>query len=358
MDDIIHVTKICSGRYFDLGLTTTGKVIVIGHLSLSPNYYGYEELVSSLALVDNIVDLAISWEHIFLVKSNGSVMTFFEYLPEDQWRYGELVFKTIPEITDVVAVYASPCRVFFLTRDHKILGWGIKGNNLHGSKYGLQLGWRYPNGKIKTLRCLKRVAEISCSYNHVLALLNNNRVMVWGNNDYGKLGLGDDRNRKCPKLLKIKNVKSIACNSVSSIFLCCDGKLFYSGYSRFYEQKYIPTLIENIVPMISCHVTEKYLLAISENKSLYCLGQCFELNIATNSMIKVCGYEDIEYVHCGDRLFIAHPCSTIMIDPEFSYSCELILDTVVLHKIPKTYLLNNVYYHKFGILMKNSNSTI
>ena len=75
-------------------------------------------------------------------------------------------------------------------------------------------------------------------------------------------------------------------------------------------------------------------------------------------MVKIAGYDNIEYVHCGDRLIIADLCSTIIIDSEFSHSCELIVDTVLLNKIPKTYLLNNVYYHKFGILTKNSNSTI
>ena len=56
------------------------------------------------------------------------------------------------------------------------------------------------------------IREIVCGGYHTIILTENNDVLVFGNNDYGQLGLGHNDNQNKPVLLmNDKQIRQIAC---------------------------------------------------------------------------------------------------------------------------------------------------
>ncbi|KAJ3380224.1 hypothetical protein HDU92_006130 [Lobulomyces angularis] len=73
---------------------------------------------------------------------------------------------------------------------------------------------------------------ISCGKFHSLALSFHGKVYAWGKNNFGQLGLGDEKARDVPTLisaLKNKVVHSISCGSFHSAICTVDHKVFVFG---------------------------------------------------------------------------------------------------------------------------------
>ena len=126
---------------------------------------------------------------------------------------------------------------FVLTKNENIYVWG---NNNYG-----QLGIGDNNNRnIPTLLNLpnnEKPLSISCGYNHTICLTKNENIYVWGNNDYGQLGIGDNNNRNIPTLLNLPNNEkplSISCGYYHTICITKNENIYVWGYNDIWSIRY------------------------------------------------------------------------------------------------------------------------
>jgi len=76
----------------------------------------------------------------------------------------------------------------------------------------------------------KDIKMISCGYQHSMIYCNNGDLFVFGDNEDGQLGLGDEEDRNVPTLLlNNKDIKMISCGGYHSMIYYNNGDLFVFG---------------------------------------------------------------------------------------------------------------------------------
>ena len=98
---------------------------------------------------------------------------------------------------------------------NELYSWGYNG-------YG-QLGLGHNDNQLlpQKLRLSVLIESISCGANHTIALINNDKVLyVWGNNAFGQLGLGDENSVNSPhKLVLCESIISVTCGELHTVAL-------------------------------------------------------------------------------------------------------------------------------------------
>ena len=62
--------------------------------------------------------------------------------------------------------------------------------------------------------------SIFCGIYHTICITKNENIYIWGNNEYGQLGIGDNNNCNIPTLLNLPNNEkplSISCGYYHTI---------------------------------------------------------------------------------------------------------------------------------------------
>lgn len=79
------------------------------------------------------------------------------------------------------------------------------------------------------------VVQIACGYYFFLALTEDGKVYLMGNNDYGQLGIGTNKPQPTPIYLKSLQgipVQQISCGAYHSIVLTVSGSVFSFGKNK------------------------------------------------------------------------------------------------------------------------------
>ena len=76
---------------------------------------------------------------------------------------------------------------------------------------------------------------IVCGNRHNIILTENNELYVCGYNDYGQLGLGDNKNRNTHTKLEhnFGIIKNIYCGGFHNIILNENNEIFVCGYNHY-----------------------------------------------------------------------------------------------------------------------------
>ncbi|KJP90242.1 hypothetical protein AK88_00090 [Plasmodium fragile] len=143
-----------------------------------------------------------------------------EFLIEKKQKFSLINIKNSSHIKDI---YSGPNNLIIIYEndDFEIVGL----NN-----YG-QLGLGDKTNRIKLtmnpILSKQKVRKVSCGYEHIIALMCNHNVFVWGNNNCGQLGIGNNTHEiSMPLLIYFQEkVIDIACGKNHSLFLteCEDG---------------------------------------------------------------------------------------------------------------------------------------
>lgn len=120
-------------------------------------------------------------------------------------------------------------------------------------------GTHYPKEIVMVIMTIiPRKIRISCGAFHN-NIVHNDKIYMWGCNEYGQLGLGRDcKNKKTPtKITLHKNIKSIVCGGKFTIAVVSNSKeLYYWGRGNLEDEIYSPTkLILNVdsnIKSINC----------------------------------------------------------------------------------------------------------
>jgi alpha-tubulin suppressor-like RCC1 family protein len=77
----------------------------------------------------------------------------------------------------------------------------------------------------------EKVKTISCGLWHALALTESGSVYSWGFNDWGQLGVGDNKYREIPTLVILNDIiiEKISCGQEYSLLLSRDGDIYAFG---------------------------------------------------------------------------------------------------------------------------------
>jgi alpha-tubulin suppressor-like RCC1 family protein len=131
----------------------------------------------------------------------------------------------------------------------------------------------------------KKIIGFANGFHHVIAITNENKVYIWGFNNYGQLGDGTYDDCFVPQLLnelKDENITNVCCGHRHSLALTSNGKVYAWGSNQFgqignecdNECQLTPIKIEELdeefIVGISCGLYHS--LALTENGRVYGWG--------------------------------------------------------------------------------------
>lgn len=239
------IKSIAAGHEDTLILDGNGKIWATGYnwhggigvsSSSQPNLF--EPITISGFQPTEFVSISTGNEHSIAADSNGNLWVTGNnvcgQLSSDvamQNSFKPVIIGLVP--SKITSVAAGACHSLALDSDGKI--W-TAGNNIDGQlgvdNSGFQKSFRpVILGSISSAK----IVSIVTSSGHSLALDDNNKLWVTGNNFGGQLGLGDKENRFSFEPVTIAGfapnvtIKSIAAGVQHSLVLTSDGKLWVAG---------------------------------------------------------------------------------------------------------------------------------
>lgn len=167
------------------------------------------------------------------------------------------VLKGLPRVRAVACARKSAVA---LLADGTLRAWGSNHQGVLGLGSADMRVFEVPTA----IPGLSRVKAVACGEDHVMALLDDGRVMAWGDGQHGQLGLGDDRSLSEPTLIPgLNQVRALSCGSGHTVALLQDGTakawgLNANGQLGVGDKKNrdVPTVVPNIpgggVKAIAC----------------------------------------------------------------------------------------------------------
>jgi alpha-tubulin suppressor-like RCC1 family protein len=182
---------------------------------------------SSPATAKSIV--AAGYDHTIIIKSDSTLAGWgdntFGELSNGTFK-NKTVAYNISGINKVVAVSAGKGRTMALRNDGSVLFWG---DTTHKSLV-------IPNQKISTVSGLKNIKEIASGYEYSLALDKSGYVYASGKNNFGQLGMDIKFNIYKPQFIKISRLKDVAYISAGyyhAAIIKKDGKVMTFGSDTY-----------------------------------------------------------------------------------------------------------------------------
>jgi len=165
-----------------------------------------------------------------LVLLNDGTVKAFGMNSNGELGLDNTIDKNIPTLStlsNVKQIVGSNCFSLALLNDGTVMGFGWNANGELGLG-NVDTPYMSPT----LIPSLTNVKQIACGNSHSLVLLNDGTVMVFGNNTYGQLGLGNTANSTSPTLIpNLTNVKQIACGVFHSLVLLNDGTVKAFGFN-------------------------------------------------------------------------------------------------------------------------------
>jgi alpha-tubulin suppressor-like RCC1 family protein len=128
----------------------------------------------------------------------------------------------------------------------------------------------------------EKVIQISCGSCHSMALTESGRVLSWGLNQFGQLGLNNtDRYVNKPSNVLLSNaisIKKISCGAEHSLLLSRNGNIYWFGNNGIEIEMTPKKLIinKNKFIDIASHYNHYISIALSVNGIYYIWGNCGE----------------------------------------------------------------------------------
>lgn len=289
-----NVKDISAGGFHSLVLLNDGTVMAFGNNWSGELGLGDTDSRNTPTLIpnlNNVKSISTTSSHTLALLDNGTVMAFGGNR-DGQLGLGDNIDRLtptlIPDLNDVKEVVSSTGGYYslILLNNGKVMSFG---DNSHE-----QLGLGDTNNRnIPTLiPNLNNVKQISAGYYQSLALLNNGTVMSFGDNYEGNLGLGENDNKFIPTLIpNLNNVEKISVGYNHSFVLLNNGTVKSFGNNGYGKtgilgagNVYSATLIPNITNVKDIVVGENNSLLILNNGNLMIWGDNYsgQLGLGTN----------------------------------------------------------------------------
>ncbi|XP_021936482.1 probable E3 ubiquitin-protein ligase HERC4 isoform X2 [Zootermopsis nevadensis] len=238
-----NIKEVACGSYHTVIVTCDGEVYTCG--SNDYGQLGHEKPCKKPEKVDSlsmylITRASCGSSHTVAVNEWGQVFSWGSDVhgqlgtglgENNDMQLNPKMIKTLAT-SHVIQITCGYDHSLALTKDGALYAWG-------SNSYG-QLGFGNQNGHqkpavISSLTGIP-IAFIACGGNHSFAVSISGAVYGWGKNCFGQLGLSDDTDRLFPsqlKTLRSIKVKYVACGEDFSVFLTKDGGVFTCGAGMY-----------------------------------------------------------------------------------------------------------------------------
>lgn len=186
--------------------------------------------LSSYIDCESVVRIVSSQYQSFLIKNDGSIYSCGSNDNYELGRSGRRgVFQRIDSVErfHIIDVAIGSGFIIMTTKDGKIINWGV--NDLGQ----LGVGDRENKDRPRINHAVtESILQISSGLQHVLALTSSGNVLTWGGNKRGMLGNGQLTSSCVPLLVKQlqhRPVISVTCGEFHSIALTISGNVYVWG---------------------------------------------------------------------------------------------------------------------------------
>jgi alpha-tubulin suppressor-like RCC1 family protein len=236
------VTAVSAGRFHCLALTSAGHVLawgenLRGELGDGTRVDSSVPVRVKLPRRVKVVAISAGFGHSLAVTASGHV---FAWGNNQRGQLGDgtttdrltPVRVHLPARTRVTAVSAGAIFSLALTSTGRVLAWGLN----HRGQLGIGVRRdRHLPVRVKLPRRVK-VTGIAAGYAFGLAVASSGQVFAWGNNDSGQLGDGTTFGSDVPVLVHLPagtNVTAISAGADHSLALTAAGHVLAWGMNNF-----------------------------------------------------------------------------------------------------------------------------
>lgn len=254
---VADVVKLISNDRSTFYLTKFGEVY----------YYENNTACSRLELSD-IVDIACGYGHAVFLSSTGEVYTWITFA-KNVGQCGVVYSKYIGwctikkvDLKNIVKICAGGNSSMALSHTGEVYVWG---ENNYGK---LGLGHKenqYLPQKINFWDGKEKVTKISCGYDHTIFLTEKNNVYGCGNDAFYRCEVGGHKNQLLPQRINISDIVDIGCGRYSTIALTKDNKIHY-------WELWKTTSMVNLENVIQFGIGGSCVVAMTASLEIYLLG--------------------------------------------------------------------------------------
>jgi alpha-tubulin suppressor-like RCC1 family protein len=163
---------------------------------------------------NRIVQIAAGDSHSMVLLDNGEIWSWGDNA-FGQLGIGNVVSTMIPTVviqdngnplTNIVSISAGSFHTLALSNDGYIWAFGDNENGQLGNGSNAALSKPAKVQHPDNGQPLSEIVYIAAGTSHSLALQNSGNIWAWGNNKYGQLGIGSDKNQYLPQKTNCTNI--------------------------------------------------------------------------------------------------------------------------------------------------------
>ena len=185
----------------------------------------YSNVTESIQLDTNVIQAAVSDNHILYIKSNGNLYGI-GYNSSGQLGTGDYDNRTSSYLidTNVVSCAVSDDNSYYIKNDDTLYGMGYNG-------YG-QLGLGDSSNRYTSSLITGSVKQVSAENNNASFITNDGTLYSMGYNGDGQLGTGDYTNYNVPTI-STTNVSKVSCGEDFTYIIKNDGTVWATGDNNY-----------------------------------------------------------------------------------------------------------------------------
>ena len=236
--------------------------------------------------ISNVVGVAAGYGHALAVTEDGYVYSWGRN-DRGQLGIGSRETKHVPTRVELdlkaVSVAAGGNISFAIMEDGTVRGWGMNDDGHVGNGEGETGLNAYTPAVVVNV---SNVVEVAVGHDHAAARIANGDVFVWGYNEMGQAGNGDEEDVIIPEKVEGLPSKavSIAANRFNTIIALEDGGVFATGggvdeeeglYFSFNEtstQSHRFIKMTGFSEIVQVSATADSILAIDEHGKMWAVG--------------------------------------------------------------------------------------
>mmetsp|Transcript_23882 Transcript_23882/g.42273 ORF Transcript_23882/g.42273 Transcript_23882/m.42273 type:complete len:368 (+) Transcript_23882:2665-3768(+) len=280
------VKAICCGSFHSAVLTDAGTLLTWGcNDDNALGREGNEKLPGEVPQLRDVVQMAAGDSHMIVLTAQNELYMWGTYRNSSgnittglntPTRIGKSEFSRTRKITRI----CSGAHHSLVLADGKVYAWG-------DSEKG-QLA-RRPCPRRRALTGLtiestglKDVKEIFCGKDHNFAIKHNGKVLAWGLNESGQLGIGSDQTQFSPvevRGLRGHKLSLIRGGEGFSLALTADKTLLAWGTNNYGQlgfgdsrERWIPEQVPSLSNVMSIECGGNYSFAILEDSRVFSWG--------------------------------------------------------------------------------------
>lgn len=234
LNEIGQFESFSCGRDHVCGITKNGLLYgwgsnSCGQLGITLKQYGKKNITNTkipqLMMCNTIIAVACGYNHTLILNINHKVLVCGNN------SYGQLALPYFPRephiismgLMNCIAISCGTCTSAAITKDLELVVWG---KNDQGQ---LGLGNNFGSFRPFETSPLENVIAIKCQQEHMIALTTEGDIYVWGLYLQDNLGLDVPNVATSPHKLNFTNINLFDSTLYNLFLVTSDGELYYSG---------------------------------------------------------------------------------------------------------------------------------